>query len=157
MSKQKYLLHRFLILCQAAIHHQRNSSIQENEAFISLVSDLRHSFMKGANWLVIANHCKVTSFFPNRQGHTHKKEGVHRQNTTVHPRIYLYKRSYSIFFEHRLLYDTLSHHSVGNLHEACHVCTLHVVYIAVRLCTILNAVLMDVLHNPEELSINFLS
>ena len=54
------------------------------------------------------------------------------------------------------LYDSLSHHSLCNFHEAGNVCALHVVYIAVSLCTVLHAVLVDVLHDPEELSVNFL-
>ena len=40
-------------------------------------------------------------------------------------------------------YDALSHHSLRNLHEACYVSTLHVVYIAVSLCTVLHAVLVE--------------
>ena len=55
------------------------------------------------------------------------------------------------------LHNTLSHHSLDNLHEASYVSTLYVVYIAVGLCTVLHAVLVDVLHNPEQLSVNFLS
>lgn len=103
-------------------------------------------------WL-LANHCKVTLFFYNRQV-VIKKRGCTWPNVAVHPRIYLYERSYSIVIEHRLLYDTLSHHGVGNLHEACNIGTLHVVDIAISLCAVLNTVLMDVLHNPEELSVN---
>ncbi len=41
------------------------------------------------------------------------------------------------------LYDALSHHSLSNLHEACNVCTLHVVHIAISLGAVLHAVLVE--------------
>ena len=56
-----------------------------------------------------------------------------------------------------LSYDALSHHGLGNLHEACHVGTLHVVDIAVRLGAVLHAVLVDVLHDPQQLGIHLLA
>ena len=55
------------------------------------------------------------------------------------------------------LHNALSHHSLGNLHKASYVGTLYVVNVTVGLCTVLHAVLVDVLHDPEQLSVNFLS
>ena len=56
-----------------------------------------------------------------------------------------------------LLNHALCHHSLGYLHEASHVSALHIVYIAVGLGTILHAVLVDVLHDPVQLVVNFLT
>lgn len=54
------------------------------------------------------------------------------------------------------LYNSLSHDSLSNLHEASNVCTLHVVYIAVSLCAVLHAVLVDILHDRVQTSVNLL-
>ena len=54
------------------------------------------------------------------------------------------------------LYNALSHDSLSNLHEASNVCTLHVVYIAVSLCAVLHAVLVDILHDRVQTSVNLL-
>ena len=44
------------------------------------------------------------------------------------------------------LYNALSHHGLGHLHEACNVGTLHVVDLSVGLCAVLHAVFVNVLH-----------
>lgn len=54
------------------------------------------------------------------------------------------------------LYNALSHDSLSNLHEASNVCALHVVYIAVSLCAVLHAVLVDILHDRVQTSVNLL-
>gem|GEM_PF-6053006 len=51
--------------------------------------------------------------------------------------------------------NALSHHGLGNLHEAGHVGTLHVVDIAVGLGTVLHTVIVDVLHDPVQLVVHF--
>ena len=53
--------------------------------------------------------------------------------------------------------DTLLEHSLSDLHEAGDVSALHVVDGAVGLSTELHALLVDVLHDPVELLVNFLS
>ena len=53
--------------------------------------------------------------------------------------------------------DTLLEHSLSDLHEASDVSALHVVDSAVGLSTELHALLVDVLHDPVELLVNFLS
>ena len=53
-----------------------------------------------------------------------------------------------------LLNHALGHHGLGNLHEACHVGTLHVVHVAVGLSAVLHAVLVDVLHDPVQLVVH---
>ena len=45
------------------------------------------------------------------------------------------------------LHDTLRHHGLGYLHEACHIGSLHIVDIAVGLGAVLYAVGMNVLHD----------
>ena len=52
---------------------------------------------------------------------------------------------------------TLLEHSLSDLHEAGDVSALHVVDGAVGLSTELHALLVDVLHDPVEFLINFLS
>ena len=53
------------------------------------------------------------------------------------------------------LNNTLSHHSIGYLHETCYVCTLHIVDIDISLLAILHALLMDIRHDVVEFLINF--
>ena len=53
-----------------------------------------------------------------------------------------------------LLNHALCHHGLCHFHEACHVGTLHVVYIAVGLSAVLHAVLVDVLHDPVQLVVH---
>ena len=53
-----------------------------------------------------------------------------------------------------LLDDALSHHGLGNLHEAGHVGTLHVVDVAILLSTILHAVLVNVVHDALQVLIH---
>lgn len=53
-----------------------------------------------------------------------------------------------------LLNDALCHHRVGNLHEAGDISALHVVDIAVRLCTVLNTLLVDRVHDVVELLVH---
>lgn len=57
----------------------------------------------------------------------------------------------------RCLDNTLSHHSLGNLDEACHVSTLHVVDVTVGLSSVLHAVLVNVVHDALQIVVNFLS
>ena len=52
------------------------------------------------------------------------------------------------------LHYALSHHGVGNLHEACHVGTLDVVDVAVRLCAILDSLLVNGVHDVVELLVH---
>lgn len=54
------------------------------------------------------------------------------------------------------LYDALSHHCLCNLDEACHVGTLHIVDVAVGLCAVLHAVLVNVLHDELQTVVNLL-
>ena len=49
----------------------------------------------------------------------------------------------------------LSHHGFCHFHEASNVSALDVVNVTVGLSAVLNAVLVDVLHDPKELGINF--
>ena len=53
------------------------------------------------------------------------------------------------------LNDTLCHHCFCNLHESCHISTLHIVYSTVFLNTILHALFMNILHDALKFSINF--
>ena len=57
-------------------------------------------------------------------------------------------------FIRTLLNHALCHHGLCHFHEACHVGTLHVVYIAVGLSAVLHAVLVDVLHDPVQLVVH---
>ena len=52
--------------------------------------------------------------------------------------------------------DSLCHHRLGNFHEASDVGAFDVVHVAVRLGAVLHAVLVDVLHDPEQLRIHLL-
>ena len=56
--------------------------------------------------------------------------------------------------ERVLLYHTLLHHGLSNLHEAGHIGTLHVVDVAVGLSTILHSRSVDGLHDVVQLGIN---
>ena len=55
-----------------------------------------------------------------------------------------------------LLDDTLLEHGLSHLHEAGDVGTLDIVNMTVRLCTELNASLVDALHDVVQLIVNFL-
>ncbi len=50
---------------------------------------------------------------------------------------------------------TLSHHGVGNFHEAGDIGALHVVDIAVRFGAVLDALLVDFTHDSVEFLVNF--
>ena len=68
---------------------------------------------------------------------------------------YLYSVLFYLYSVLRtLLNHALCHHGLCHLHEACHVGTLHVVYIAVGLSAVLHAVLVDVLHDPVQLVVH---
>ena len=54
------------------------------------------------------------------------------------------------------LHNALSHHGISNLHEAGYVSTLHVVDVTISLSTILNAVLVNVVHDALQVVVNFL-
>ncbi len=54
------------------------------------------------------------------------------------------------------LYDALSHHGIGNLHEAGYVSTLYIVDVAISLSTVLNAVLVNVVHDALQVVVNLL-
>ena len=54
------------------------------------------------------------------------------------------------------LEDALCHHGLCYFHEACNVGSLDVVDVAVGFGAVLDAVLMDILHNPKELGVDFL-
>ena len=58
---------------------------------------------------------------------------------------------------YKCLYNALSHHSLGNLHEAGHVGTLHVVDVAVLLSTVLHAVLVNVVHDALQVVVDLFS
>ena len=53
------------------------------------------------------------------------------------------------------LYYALSHHCVGHFHEAGNVGALHVVDVAIRLCSVFYALVMDIVHNAMELFVDF--
>ena len=36
---------------------------------------------------------------------------------------------------------------MSNFHEACDICTFYIVDVAVRLCTVFNALLVDIMHD----------
>ena len=57
----------------------------------------------------------------------------------------------------RSLENTLCHHCLGYLHEARYVSAFHLVDVAIRLLTILHALLVDVLHDALQLLIDLLS
>ena len=50
--------------------------------------------------------------------------------------------------------DALSHHCMSHFHEASDVCTFHVVDESVGLCAVLDALLMDVVHDAMETLVN---
>ena len=52
------------------------------------------------------------------------------------------------------LYYSLSHHSAGNLHEACDVCSLHVVDIAVTLLAVADTLFVYAVHNRVQARVN---
>lgn len=54
-----------------------------------------------------------------------------------------------------LLDDALTHHGVGDFHEAGDVGALHVVDIAVGLCAELDTLLVDVAHDDMEFLVDF--
>ena len=53
--------------------------------------------------------------------------------------------------------DTLSHHGFGHLEETSHIGTTYIVDIAIRLCAILHAVLMNVAHDHLQTLVNLLT
>lgn len=53
------------------------------------------------------------------------------------------------------LHNTLCHDGFGDFHEAGDVGSLYVVDVAVRLCSVLYAVLVDVFHDHVETVVNF--
>ena len=64
--------------------------------------------------------------------------------------------SFSILFNRYGLNNSLLQHCGSNLHEAGDVGTLYIVYVTVWLSTILNALLVDALHDEVKLIVNFL-
>ena len=54
------------------------------------------------------------------------------------------------------LYDALSHHSVGYLHEASDVSAAYIVDVAVSTLAVLHALLVDRVHDVVELLVYFL-
>ena len=52
--------------------------------------------------------------------------------------------------------NALVKHGLGHLHETGDVCSLDIVYIAVRLCAILGALLVDRAHDVVELLVHLL-
>ena len=63
--------------------------------------------------------------------------------------------SFSILFNRYGLNNSLLQHCGSNLHEASDVGTLYIVYVTVWLSTILNALLVDALHDEVQLVVNF--
>ena len=55
----------------------------------------------------------------------------------------------------RFLENALSHHCLGNFHEAGNVCTLNIVDIPVGFCAVFHASGVDVAHDVVELLVNF--
>lgn len=55
-----------------------------------------------------------------------------------------------------LLDDALAHHCIGYFHEACDVCSLHVVDVAVGFSAVFNALGVDILHDRVETRVYFL-
>ena len=53
------------------------------------------------------------------------------------------------------LNNTLSHHSMSNLHETSDVSTIHVVDITIGFSTILHALLVDAEHDAVQLFVHF--
>ena len=66
---------------------------------------------------------------------------------------YVIMRKYLGFAE-LSLHDALSHHSLGNLHEAGYISALDIVNIAVGLLAVLHAVLVDILHDSVQAVVN---
>lgn len=52
----------------------------------------------------------------------------------------------------KVLYDSLSHHSVSYFHESGYVSTLHIVDITIGFCTVFHASFVDVLHDALQFS-----
>ena len=53
------------------------------------------------------------------------------------------------------LNNSLTHHSVSHLHEACNISSLHVVDVTVRFCPIFYALCMNAVHNCVQFLVHF--
>lgn len=83
---------------------------------------------------------------------TKKKEDAPRQKPGASCiKIKLYK-----YLKFRLYY-ALSHHSLCHFHESSYIRSLHIIHITILFCSILHAVLMDILHDCMQTVVNLLS
>jgi hypothetical protein len=82
-------------------------------------------------------------------------EGLKKERTDIQIASIVYPFHYAYF--NLGLAKTLSQHSVSNLNESSDVSTLNVVDSTVSFLTVLNTVVVDVLHDALKLVVNLLS